>query len=222
MANKSTAKPATKTAPKAEPKPEETFTKSDVEKMIAEAVKNALQNVPAASSQIVVNREEMVTFVYIGISAQGAPCVFGSLGKFTRAGTPLEISKKDFFKGVGDMAVSKLLETRVIVCVDGLTDEERERYDLNYADGEVLSVSEFYNIVNYDADKLAARYQKLCPEHKRVVMRLFGQDIFENGGRKTTIEKIKELRKINALDAQNLVPLTDEILARLGKKAVAE
>ncbi|MBO5969534.1 MAG: hypothetical protein J6S14_13655 [Clostridia bacterium] len=214
-----TAKSVKSTAEKAEKK-EKMYTESELSDIVQRAIAEALKN-RAQDNKIVVNKEEMVTVYFFGVVAPGSSVQFGTIGVIPRAGTPLDISKKDFFKGM-NLSVSRLLETRTVVVADGLTDEERKRYGLDYADGEVLTQDEFYNIVNYDTDELVERYKKLCEEHKKVVVDLFADDLFEKNGTKATLEKIKALRKASKKDAPHVVPLLNYMLDRLGKNAAED
>ena len=163
----------------------------------------------------------MVTLYYIGLSAPGTSVKFGELGQFNRPGLPLSIPKNEFFKKM-TLPVTKLLDSRVVVLDEGLTEEERRRYGLLYKDGEVLTQDEFFNIVTYDEDKLVERYKKLCLEHKDVVLKLFAADLFENGGSNTTISKVKVMKKICTTEAPHLLSLAETILERLGENAVKD
>ena len=220
MATAQAKKPAAKAA---EQKVEKTYTKEELDALVKAAVAEALKGAEKGGEEriVQVNREEMLTVYFFGVVAPGTSVKLGDLGIIPRAGTPLEISKKDFFKGMS-LAVTKLLESRLVVVANGLTDEERVRYGLDYADGEVLTQRDFFNITNYGAKELAEKYKKLCHEHKKVVVDLFADDLFEHNGAKATPEKIKALRKISNADAPDLLPIIELILERLGKNAMAE
>lgn len=223
-AAKPTAKPETEV--KTAEVEKQTFTREQIDALVAEAVKNAFaatQNTTSVKTEekvFVDRRDEMVTLFYIGLSAPGTAVMFGDLGQFNRAGIPLYIPKQEFLKGM-KMSVTKLLDSRIVVLDGGLTDEERKRYGLLYADGEVLSQDEFFNIVKLDAASLAKRFEPLCEEHKIVVLRLFSKDLFEESGANTTIDKIKALKKI-VFPTQHkiMLALIDKMLDRLGARAV--
>ena len=201
-----------------------TYTKDELDAIVKKAVEDALKSMQTehnSDDKIVVNREEMLTIYFFGVVAPGTSVQFGNIGTIPSAGTPIDISKKDFFKGMS-LPVQRLLESRIVIVAAGLTADERKRYGLDYKDGEVLTQDEFFDILNYGAKKLAERYEKLCPQHKKIVVDLFADDLFEKGGTKTTAEKVKAMRKASQKDAQELLPLIGIMLDELGKRAMQD
>lgn len=115
-------------------KQEKTFTESDVEKMIREAVAKAMENVKQAQPQIIAQntKVEEVTLLYMGCVAEGARVYLGNaIGEIQGRGGMLTVPKRLFLQNLNDTILRRLKDRRLIV-IDGLDDKERERYGLNY------------------------------------------------------------------------------------------
>lgn len=98
------------------------------------------------------------------------------MGQFNRPGVALKVKKSEFFQN-NTLLISTLLQERKIVVLDGLTDEERERYQLKYEDGEILTQKEFFDILKYSCIDLLKIFEKLCPSHRAIVVDLYAEDL---------------------------------------------
>jgi succinate dehydrogenase flavin-adding protein (antitoxin of CptAB toxin-antitoxin module) len=90
-----------------------------------------------------------------------------------------------------------MLENRSLIVVNGLTQEERERYGLDYQEGETLTQEAFYKLLNYSDSDICSIFRKLCEEHRRVVAKLFLSAYFEKRDNRITAEKVKSLNEIS-------------------------
>lgn len=181
-----------------------------------EALKKLLLENSSQKTVVQVASDEKVELMFFGVVAEGAPISLGKMGIFNRAGVPMTVAKKEFFANLGVQA-SKMLESREVVVLSGLDEDEAQRYQVSYHDGEVLTQKDFYDVKKYDEKKLAELFAPLCPYHKSVVLNIFAKDVFEEKGEYTTLEKMKALKKICKNDGK-LKPLVDAMLDRLGKE----
>lgn len=177
---------------------EKFYSKGEVDTIVAEAVKKAVASYHQEhrNDQAVYNKEEYVTLLYIGAIADGTVVSLGKLGQINKAGATRDIPKKEFLQGM-TFAIEKMLENRSLIVLNGLTRDERERYGLDYKDGELLTQEAFYKLLNYSDSEITDIFRKLCEDHRRVVAKLFLSAYFENSDNRITAEKVKSLNEIS-------------------------
>ncbi|MBQ8497531.1 MAG: hypothetical protein IJ489_08775 [Clostridia bacterium] len=179
---------------KKETENEGTYSRSEVQKMIADAVAAALANVQKNNNTVRV--EEYVTLMYLGNIAEGTVVTMGKLGQFYKSGDTRDIPKRDFLQNM-DIRLTKMLESRQILVLSGLDDRERERYGLLYADGEVLTREQFDKILSYSDKQITEIFSLLCPEHQKMVAGKIMNAYFENHDNRITPERVKKLQSIS-------------------------
>lgn len=173
-----------------------TFTEAELNAMIAAAVQKALANVPQVTQTVVVAPEETVTVVFFGGIARGTTVrINGDMGYINRDGGSREFPKREFLSKL-DKVTEDLLADRKLIIVDGLTDEERERYGVLYTEGELLNEHRFAKLLDYGVDELLTFYKLLCSAHKDIVAKMFISAL-DDGDTRVTVEKVKALRKFD-------------------------
>lgn len=177
---------------------EKSYSQGELDAIVADAVKQALAAYDEAhrNDKAVYSKEEYVTLLYIGAIADGTVVSLGKLGQINKAGSTRDIPKKEFLQGM-TYSIEKMLESRALIVVNGLTAEERERYGLDYKEGELLTQDAFYKLLNYSDSEITAIFRKLCEEHRRVVAKMFLSAYFEKGDNRITAEKVKSLNDIS-------------------------
>ncbi len=186
----------TKSMNEAEPK---MYTEDEVRAIAAQAVKDALSSYDKEhrNDTAVYHKEEYVTLLYIGAIADGTVVSLGEkLGQINKAGATRDIPKRDFLQGT-TYTVERMLEERSLIVVNGLTKEERERFGVDYKEGELLTQEAFYKLLNYSDSEITDIFRKLCVDHRRVVAKLFLSAYFEKGDNRITAEKVKSLNEIS-------------------------
>lgn len=179
------------------------FTESEVRAMIAEALREqrkeldeqlAKQN---SQPQVImqVKSDETVTLLFLGAIADGTVVDLGKLGQINRAGGTIDVPKTEFFQNL-NYTVERLLQKRKLIVVNGLTDNERERFGVAYKEGELLTQKTYYKILDLDIATLKAMYAKLCDEHKRIVATMF-ITAYEKGDLRVNTDKVKALNKLS-------------------------
>lgn len=178
---------------------EKTFTESDVNKMVQEAVAAAMASVKQAQPQFIVQekKEDDVTLLYMGCVADGAKVYLGNaIGEINGRGGMLTVPKRLFLQNLNDVVLRRLRDRRLVV-IDGLTDNERERYGLNYSDGELVSQDIYYKLFTLDDMTVCDIFDKVCYRHKQLIATLY-YDEYLNGGKRVTqplIQRLNELSK---------------------------
>lgn len=180
------AKPET---PVEEVKVEKTFTLAEVEAMIKKAVAEQQQPV----MQVVPT--ETVTLLFAGEMAQGCYLSLGKLGQINTNWGTIDVPKRAFLQD-RDYKVDKLLEKRIVLVVNGLTDKELERFHLKYKEGEVLDYDTFAKMLDLPTEQITGIFEKLCEEHKRTVATHF-LTAYLNKDNRVTLDKVRKLNKLS-------------------------
>ena len=176
---------------------EKTFTEADVKKMIAAAVSQALAEQKAATPIVQVAPKEYVTLLYIGAIASGTVVALGKLGTINRAGMTRDVPKDDFIQSLGTPVMDDLLNRRQLIVVNGLTDEEKDRYGLKYDENEVINQKMFFKIMDYPKEDICRIFAALCPDHQQIVSKMYLTAYFENHDNRVNMETVKQLNKLS-------------------------
>lgn len=207
------------TTAKTTTKKEKTYSEDEVSAIVSKAVKDAMESFKAQNSSApmqTVLKVEMVTLVYLGTFATGTTVALGKLGSITKAGNTLSVSKEVFLQGMGTPVVDALLRQRELIVIDGLSEEERERFNLNYKEGEILTQQAFYKLLDFSKEEIVSIYKKLGKDHKILVAQLYKDAYFEKNDSRVSIETVKELNKISkAVEPNGLFTI---ILEDYGRK----
>ena len=204
---------------------EKMFAQSDVERMIAEAVAKAMASAPQVQPQtVVINnaKEETVTLLYMGTVEETSTVPLGKLGEIQGRGGTRDIPKKEFMQNI-NAAISKRLKDRRLVVLDGFTDEERERYGVNYTDGELLSSNIYYKLLTMKEDEVAHIFQKACFRHKQIIATLY-IDAYMAGDNRVNqpfMQRLNELSKKDDPDGM-FKPILKDMIAALNEQTDGE
>lgn len=169
------------------------YTDAEIEAIVAAAVAKAMAKVPAKTETPA--SDGVVTLLFVGGIAPGTVVALEGLGKIPRDGNFLTVPKKDFFTNLS-ASTDRLLQKRKLIVVDGLTDDERERYGVLYKEGELLSADMYQKLLTFPADKLGAIYRGLCKEHREIVRRVFNTAYLDKSGN-VSIAKLKAMIRID-------------------------
>lgn len=192
----------------AAPKEEKVFTKEEVEKMIADAIS-------AAKISKSPNAEEVVTILYLDECSPRSTLELEGYGSL-RPYSYLEVPKREFGNKFMTTLVRKLLDKRILIVLSGLTQLERERWNCDYKDGEVLDEYTFDKMLDFETPKLAEIFEKLCPEHQKfVACRMITAK--EKGDNRISVEKTKRINDISKKNDPNgmLKPVLEAFSAEI-------
>lgn len=202
---------------------EKMYSADEVKDIVAEAIKNAMSEYAKNQPQqqiVQVTRDEYVTVLYLDNIAEGSTVRLGKLGTINGAGVTLDIPKKEFLQGMNIPVVNALLRQKKLLVIDGLTDEERERFQLVYGEEEILSQNAFYKLLNYPVADLRRMFTALCDDHKKIVAKMFLSAYFEKSDPRVTPEKVKMLNKISReIDDRGLLT---PVLEDMGRRFTEE
>ena len=188
---------ADETKKKKQSENENTFSREEVDKIVAEAVAKALASVQQPQIIVKESKDEDVTLLYMGIVADGSKVYLGSqIGSIQGRGGMLTINKRMFLQNLNDDVLRRLKDRRLVV-IDGLDENERERHGLNYSDGELVSQDIYYKLFSLSDDAVCEIFDKACYRHKQLIASLY-YDEYVSGGTRVTqplIQKLNDLSK---------------------------
>lgn len=175
---------------------ERLFTEAEMKAMVDQAVAAALkQNAPQVVQ--VSPNEEMVQFLFQAevspenVYEVGPNAMYGRI--VGRTGT-FYVPKRDLSR-VMDAMFRLLLEKRWIIVVDGLTEQERDAFGVNYKEGELLDREAFRRMVDLGKDMLEI-YPKLCKGHREMVAQRY-HEAYLNKNWNVTREIVTELNRMS-------------------------
>ena len=180
------------------------YTEAEVAAMVAAAAKKAVEEAMASVQRPAVGSGDTVTVVYMAEVSPDNVLILPEYGTM-RPNSALEIPKKEFGGKFMSQLARKLIDKRHLIVVDGLTDDERRRWNCLYRDGEFLDERAFDRMLDFDVDELTSMFKLLCPEHKRFVARRF-ISASERGDNRINIDKIKAINDISkAIDPDGML-----------------
>lgn len=198
MANtKTTAKStAKKTTTKKTSKEASVKEVKDAKPVAAEAVEKASE--PVTQTILYTNAgDQMMTVVHLCLSRTPVSYGNGKKKVFNTYGEKFSISVREFEQEFAPSPVgTALLEQRVLVVSDDCPAEVRDRMNLNYKDGELLTLNRLNALFGMSLDELCELFEALCVEHKSLVVQKFMDD-FEAGGRNCDRQKLLKLNELS-------------------------
>lgn len=188
------------------------YSESDVQAMIAKAVADALaaqQKEQPAQQTVAPYNDGLVTLRFYDEINDANVIYLGDNGKYGQIIGKRwtgQIPKMAFIGDFRTPHIQKLLEDRNMIVLDGLTDEERRLYGVDYVDGEFLDEKMYNAMLRMPEEDLVATYTGLCPEWKRMVAVRFAE-AYESGKLRVTRDALlalnRESRKANKVFDQN-------------------
>lgn len=193
---------AEETTPIVEEKPveaEKTASADDVAALMAKIreLETALANKEPVRVYANPN-DERVTILYMDECASDNVLQLPNYGTITPGGF-IEIPKGEFTSSFMSLLARKLLERRKLIVLNGLTEDERIRWKVNYKAGEVLDMEAFDRMLDFDTEDIVRIFKALCVEHKRFVASRFMAAYFPEDGaphdNRISFEKAKALNE---------------------------
>jgi hypothetical protein len=202
-AEKETMKEETNAAPAA-------FTMEQVQKMIADAIaqhdKERKPEAPATQS----GSESTVTMFFQAEVNDANELLLGPNGKYgmiTGKHATITVPKRDFIGEFRTAIIQYYLKTRNLIVVDGLTDEERKIYGLDYQDGEYLEPAVYERLIEM-GDKVLEIFPKLHVTWREMIATKF-LEAFENKTLRCSREALIRMNNLSKKDYKDL-PAGDE------------
>lgn len=186
-----------------EPQAPRTYSAEEVQALIESAVQSALSK----QQPQVVQISAETPVVHLMFQDACSPDNYIQFGVGARYGSITgqfglkTVTKEQFLGDFRDAFVQMLLAERKLIVLDGLTDEERVAYGVDYKDGEFLTEKQFRNMLT-NTDALLEAYPKLCDGYKQMVATQI-TTAFENKDPRVTRKLVAALNKLSKKDGQD-------------------
>lgn len=181
-----------------------TFTEDQVRQMIAEAVaKYAAEN--KAEQQQQKDSDGIVTVIWQAEVNDANELLLGPNGKYgiiTGKHAVIPVPHSSFISDFRTTTVQYFLKTRNLIVVDGLTDDERRVYGLDYQQGEYLEPAVYERLIEM-GDGILDLFANLHPTWREMVAKKF-IDAYENKTLKCSRETLLKLNQISKKDYKHL------------------
>lgn len=207
-----------------------TYTEAEVKKMLdkqqKEFEKSLDEKIAAMVAEKMANQQpqilqvkndDYVTLLFLGVIADNTVVSLGGLGTINRGGGSIKVPKETFFQKL-EYNTEQLLNSRALVVIDGLTDEERERFNVLYKKNELLTEHMYGKLLDYPQERIVEIYKDLCDEHKRIVATMFITE-YEKGSNRIYLDTVKKLNKISKkVDKDGLfTPIITDLTRKMGE-----
>ena len=233
--SKTGKKPAKKEAPIEVKETETKAASSDEEKRIAAApaeprndsekepeavIPEPANTAPAQTVLYAAPREPMVKILYLDSAIENNEIPIGGGRVVTGSGRIFNVKLSDFEGIFMTPLVLKLLKKRKFIVLDGLTQEQREQYGVDYREGEIVKNEGMFDaFLNLPTAKAAEMFEQLCPEHRDMVARRF-MDAFEKQDNRITRDRVEALNRISKRDFADGRGAFTHILEEINKAAL--
>lgn len=175
------------------------FTQEEVDEIVAKAIEKALAK---QAQQNVIRVSTDIPMVKLLFQCECSPAnvinfgVNGKFGSITGKTGKLSITKEAFVGEFRDELVQNLLASRELIVLDGLTDDEREMYGVNYRKGEFMDEKVFTKMVDL-GNKILEIYPDLNQTYKDMVAKRFAEEYERNPKRipRDLIVKLNDMSK---------------------------
>lgn len=155
--------------------------------------------VPAAA----VYQEPMVKLIYLDSCIENNQIPIGGGRVITGSGRRFSVKLSDFEGVFLTPLVTLLLKKRKFIVLDGLNEEQRQQYGVDYKPGEVLKNEGMFDwFLSGPVSQVKTAFADLCKEHRELVARRF-MLAFENGDNRLTRDRIEALNEVSKRDFED-------------------
>ena len=140
--------------------------------------------------------EGTVEMVYINPVSERNEVNLGDFGVLRGSTGFLEVPRRDFGGKFITNTARYLLDTKRLIVTEGLTEDERSRYKVDYPADAVMTDRAFDHLLTMSTEKLENMFSKLCKEHQQFVARRF-ITAYESGDNRIGRDKVERLNQIS-------------------------
>lgn len=148
------------------------------------------------STVVMAKPEENVELTYIASVSPNNVLSLGDYGTLNGVGGYIEVPRKEFGGKFLTPEVRGLLSARRLIVLNGLNEDERKRYGVDYKDGELLDMQMFDRLLDMPLERLKEIFTKLCPEHRQMVATRF-ISAYQKGDNRVSREKVEPLNELS-------------------------
>ena len=188
--------------PEIEPEETVSFLKEETDCHVAGAPRNdSVEQVAPAPAA--VYQEPMVKLIYLDSCIENNQIPIGGGRVITGSGRRFSVKLSDFEGVFLTPLVTLLLKKRKFIVLDGLNEEQRQQYGVDYKPGEVLKNEGMFDwFLSGPVSQVKTAFADLCKEHRELVARRF-MLAFENGDNRLTRDRIEALNEVSKRDFED-------------------
>ena len=156
-----------------------------------------------APAPAAVYQEPMVKLIYLDSCIENNQIPIGGGRVITGSGRRFSVKLSDFEGVFLTPLVSLLLKKRKFIVLDGLNEEQRQQYGVDYKPGEILKNEGMFDwFLSGPVSQVKAAFADLCKEHRELVASRF-MLAFENGDNRLTRDRIEALNEVSKRDFED-------------------
>lgn len=168
---------------------------------------SAAQTAPLAGEASIapaaVYQEPMVKLIYLDSCIENNQIPIGGGRVITGSGRRFSVKLSDFEGVFLTPLVTLLLKKRKFIVLDGLNEEQRQQYGVDYKPGEILKSEGMFDwFLSGPVSQVKTAFAELCKEHRELVARRF-MLAFENGDNRLTRDRIEALNEVSKRDFED-------------------
>lgn len=158
---------------------------------------------PPVVYQVVAPKEPMVKILYLDSCIPTNQIPIGGGRVITGTNKIFSVTLTEFEGTFQTPLIMQLLKLRKFIVLDGLTDEQRQQYGVDYAKGEILkNESMFGYMLDCSVSQAAEIFMALCPSHREMVAARI-HEAWERGDKRLGRERVEALNDISKADFED-------------------
>lgn len=158
---------------------------------------------PPVVYQVVAPKEPMVKILYLDSCIPTNQIPIGGGRVITGTNKIFSVTLTEFEGTFQTPLIMQLLKLRKFIVLDGLTDEQRQQYGVDYAKGEILkNESMFGYMLDCPVSQAAEIFMALCPSHREMVAARI-HEAWERGDKRLSRERVEALNDISKADFED-------------------
>lgn len=158
---------------------------------------------PPVVYQVVAPKDPMVKILYLDSCIPTNQIPIGGGRVITGTNKIFSVTLTEFEGTFQTPLIMQLLKLRKFIVLDGLTDEQRQQYGVDYAEGEILkNESMFGYMLDCPVSQAAEIFMALCPSHREMVAARV-HEAWERSDKRLTRERIEALNDISKADFED-------------------
>lgn len=152
---------------------------------------------------MVAPKDPMVKILYLDSCIPTNQIPIGGGRVISGSGKMFSVPMTEFEGTFQTPLTALLLKERKFIVLDGLDEEQRRQYGVDYRPGEVIRNEGMFDwLLNLPAKEAAEMYKNLCREHRRLAeCRII--DAFEKGDNRLTRERVEAINEISKADFED-------------------
>lgn len=158
---------------------------------------------PPVVYQMVAPKDPMVKILYLDSCIPTNQIPIGGGRMITGTNKIFSVTLTDFEGTFQTPLIMQLLKARKFIVLDGLTEDQRQQYGVDYAEGEIIKNEGMFDyMLSCPVSQAAEIFSALCPSHREMVAARV-HEAYERGDNRLSRERIEALNDISKADFED-------------------